>query len=97
VLAAINLLGIEVKVNGGCGTEVNLSNKTCFHIFSLFRVTLYYKQLSCQSSEDIVVCVCNKVAQFVLVVVLGIDHNGKAVLVKLASVAAVIVIVGDFD
>ena len=40
VLGAINLLGNEVKVNGGGGTKINFSYKTCFHIF--FFLGLHY-------------------------------------------------------
>ena len=36
VLGAVNLLGYEVKVNGGGGTEVNLSNESFFHILVVF-------------------------------------------------------------
>ena len=36
VLGAVNLLGNEVKVNGGGGTEVNLSNESFFHILVVF-------------------------------------------------------------
>jgi len=40
VLGAVNLLGNEVKVNGGGGTEVNLSDKSFFHILSVFGYTI---------------------------------------------------------
>ena len=40
VLGAINLLGNDFKVNGGSGTEVNLSYKSLFHIFFFYGYTI---------------------------------------------------------
>ena len=40
VLGAVNLLGNEVKVYGGSGTEVNLTDKAVFHFSMGFDYTI---------------------------------------------------------